>query len=79
MDNSTKKSIVEYVLGMREELILEGEPALISVTASAVEASKSLYVALNEGRNIEEIKEALQRKKKAVDRWNSYTNKNWDI
>jgi hypothetical protein len=79
MDNSTKKSIVEYVLGMREELILEGEPTLISVTASAVEASKNLYVALNEGKNIEEIKEALQKKKKAVDRWNSYTNKNWDI
>ena len=78
MDNSLKKSLVEYITGRRGELTLEGPPLTLALVYETAQASRALYVALEKG-NIELISSALTKKKEAVQRWEKTTGSAWGL
>jgi hypothetical protein len=78
MDKFLKKSLVEFILGSRKSLTLEGEPRLIAVIHEAAMSSRQLMLAL-ETCDPEALQSALARKREAVTRFEKFTGKSWNL
>ena len=78
MDKTLKKSLVEYITGRMPELTLEGHPTTLAVLYDAVQSSRHLFLALEEG-NVSSVETALAKKRVAVQRWEKVTGRAWDI
>ena len=79
MKSDLKRMIAEYILGEREEITISGRPENVAVTAEAIQASKSLYQLLQQSESDSGLKEALNRKHLAVERWKRTTSSDWDL
>lgn len=79
MEPELKKSIIEYVLGKRKKLEIVGPPRLIATLYEAIEASKFLLKNLREGRNPKILRESLERRQRAAERFKNVTGQDWDI
>jgi len=79
MEPELKKSIIEHVLGKRKKLEITGPPQLLAALYEAVEASKNLLKNLREGRSTDVIRQSLERRQNAADRYKKVTGEDWDI
>lgn len=78
MDEVLKKSLAEYICGIRKELVLEGPPSLIAMVYEAATSSRELFESL-ETNNFEMVQKSILRKKRAVKRWESFTGVEWGL
>lgn len=78
MNGNLRKTLVEYILGKRDSVRLVGPPIVIAVVYETAQASRELYEALESGR-VGLVERALDRKKKAVTRWEKVTGMKWDL
>lgn len=78
MEPIIKKSLVEYISGRRDTLVLVGDPIFISIMYEAVATSKKLLLALKEG-DIDGVASALEQKRIAVSRFERVTGQNWGL
>lgn len=78
MEKIIKKSLVEYITGARKELVLIGHPLSVAIVYEAAQASRKLYVALQEG-DIDSVKSAIELKRSAVDRYERETGDSWGL
>jgi len=79
MEPSLKKSILEYILGNRKKLEITGSPQLIATLYEAIESSRSLLSNLRRGVDYRTLRESLERRQKAADRYKKVTGEDWDI
>jgi hypothetical protein len=79
MKNELKREIAEYILGEREEITISGNPEQVAVTAEAIQASRALYLVLQQESSPGNLKEALNRKQRAVERWRRVISPEWDL
>lgn len=79
MEPELKKSIIEHVLGKRKKLEIFGPPRVLAVIHEAIEASKSLLKNLREGKEPHVIRQSLERRQQAADRFKNVTGEDWDI
>ena len=79
MEAELKKSILEYVLGKRNKLEIAGPPRLLATLFEAIESSKNLLRNLRNGKDAKTLKESLERRQKAAERFKDVTGEDWDI
>jgi len=79
MEPELKKSIIEYVLGQRKKLEIEGPPRLVATLYEAIESSRDLLRNLREGRDPKTLRESLERRQLAAKRFKNVTGEDWDI
>jgi hypothetical protein len=79
MDAELKKSILEYVLGKRKKLEIAGPPRLLATLFEAIEASKNLLKNLRNEKDSKTLRESLERRQKAAERFKNVTGEDWDI
>lgn len=79
MEPELKKSIIEHVLGKRKKLEIVGPPRILVTLYEAIESSKYLLRNLREGCSPKTLRESLERRQKAAERFKSVTGQDWDI
>jgi hypothetical protein len=79
MEPTLKKSILEYVLGRRKALEISGPPQLLATLYEAIESSRALLLTLREGSNHRALRESLERRQRAAERYKRVTGEDWDI
>ena len=79
MEAELKKSILEYVLGKRNKLEIAGPPRLLATLFEASESSKNLHRNLRNVKDAKTLKESLERRQKAAERFKDVTGEDWDI
>lgn len=79
MEPELKKSILEYVLGKRRKLEISGPPRVIATLYEAIESSRNLLHSLRKGEGPEKLRESLERRQRAAERYKSMTGDDWDI
>ena len=79
MEPELKKSILEYVLGRRKKLELTGPPRVVATLHEAIEASRDLLSSLRHGVSPKSLGEALERRKRAAERYKNVTGDDWDL
>ena len=72
-----KKALVEYIMG-RKSFTVVGHPQVLAVIYEAAKASRILRETLASG-DIEATTLAVENKRKAVERFERITGKNWGI
>ena len=78
MEPTLKKSITEYIVGKRDQLILVGNPVTLSIVYEATRTSKNLLEALRSG-DIDKVSSALNEKRIAVTRYERVIGSSWDL
>ena len=78
MTPELKKIIAEYIIGVRRELTLVGQPTTIAVVAEAAKSSRKLYETLETG-DVEKVSTALESKRLAVSRYERVFGIDWDL
>lgn len=78
MEPTLKKSIVEYIIGKRNQLVLVGNPITLSIVYEAARTSKNLLEALRNGE-LDRVSHALNEKRIAVSRYESVIGSSWDL
>jgi len=79
MEPTLKKSILEYVLGHRKILEISGPPQLLATLHEAIESSKALLSNLKRGSSHKTLRESLERRQRAAERYKRVTGEDWDI
>lgn len=77
MNDEVKSKIVRFILGLSESLEITGHPLKAASLAEAIQSSKDLLNRLNENESIESIRQAIDRKRVAVERWKNLTGEKW--
>jgi hypothetical protein len=79
MEPTLKKSILEYVLGRRKVLEITGPPRLVATLYEAIESSRELLRNLRRGADHKTLRESLDRRQIAAERYQKMTGESWDI
>jgi len=79
MEPELRKSILEYILGKRKSLEISGPPRVLATLHEAIESSRSLLATLRRGESPERLRESLDRRKRAAERFKNVTGEDWDI
>jgi hypothetical protein len=79
MQPEIKKSILEFVLGKRKELEIVGPPALVATIHEAADSSAQLLRALREELGSSTIRQLMDRRRIAAERFKRLTGEDWDI
>lgn len=78
MTPELKKIIAEYIVGVRRELTLIGQPTTLAVVAEAARMSRRLYESLEAG-DIDRVSAALESKRIAVSRYEKVFGVDWGL
>lgn len=78
MTPELKKIIAEYIIGVRSELTLVGQPTVLAVVAEATRTSKRLYESLEIG-DVDRVSAALESKRLAVSRYEKVFGVDWGL
>ena len=77
MENFARNIVVEFICGKRDELVLEGEVKSTSLFASAIKESRDFYSVLNTSTDINEISQAMKKRKLAVEAYEKLVGKSF--
>lgn len=77
MNDEVKSKIVRFILGLSESLEITGHPLKAASLSEAVQSSKNLLDRLSKNESIENIQQAIDRKRVAVERWKNLTGEKW--
>jgi len=77
MNELTRAKIARFILGLDEKLEIFGNPLHVAILSEAIQSSKNLYTFLNENASLDQIQDALDRKRLAVERWKNLSNEKW--
>lgn len=77
MDDNTKASIAKYIIGESAELQIEGSLVDSVILKTVIDTSYDLYHALKESASSDVISDLLQKKRKAVLRWEKHSGQTW--
>jgi hypothetical protein len=77
MNENARAAIAKYILGLRESVEIFGNHSNVAILSETIQASKELFLVLNENESDEVIQQAIDRKRLAVERWKNLTGEKW--
>lgn len=73
------KACAKYILGESTGVKLKGSPETLESFQRVLFASRDLYSALQQKRSLEEIRDLLEKKKRAAEGFKSATGLTWRL
>ena len=75
--DALSEASARYILGESTKVTIKGNQARVSAFRNVLQASRDLYVALDEGHDLESVVKLIEKKSKMVAKYKRATGLDW--